>query len=367
MNQTVYVGLSGGVDSAVAAVLLKQKGYDVRGIFLREYDLSLSASLRDALECTQEADRQSAVVVAGALDIPFEIWDFRTAYHRHVVEYVFDQYAKGRTPNPDVMCNKHLKFGLFLKEALRRGGSFVATGHYIRLRRKIPNNKFQMTNRFEYQLLRGKDVNKDQSYFLYTLTQQQLAHCLFPLGNLIKPEVRALAKKHKLPNWNRKDSQGICFVGKIAMKDFLKTRIPTKKGKLITTAGEVVGEHDGAAYFTIGQRHGTGYGGGGKPLYVVATDVKKNLVIVGTEKDERLFRTELICKDVHWILGSPPTSPCKARARIRYRQPLQDCLITRAGGKKLHVSFSRPQRAVTPGQAVVFYSRGVMLGGGSIA
>lgn len=368
----IYVGLSGGVDSAVAAALLKKEGYDVIGVFLREYDISLAASLKDALECTQEADRQSALAVAGSLDIPFEMWDFRSAYHRHVVEYLFSEYKRGRTPNPDVMCNKHIKFGLFLDKALKKGADFIATGHYVRIASTL-KQVARDCRVATYTLKQAKDKNKDQSYFLYTLTQKQLSRCLFPLGNLSKPEVRTLARKMKLPNWGRKDSQGICFIGKIAMKDFLKTRIPAKGGKLLTASGEVIGTHDGAAYFTIGQRHGLGYGGGGSSLYVVSTDVKKNIVVVAPEKDPLLYRKELECSSVHWISGIPPSFPLRVRARIRYRQPLQNCTVEKKKTKVkngtrylLRVTFDKPQRAVTPGQAIVFYSRSEMIGGGII-
>lgn len=355
LKRKVFVGLSGGVDSAVAAALLKQQGYSVRGVFLREYDLSMSDAMRDQIQCSQEDDRAQAVAVTAFLDIPFEEWDFRKEYGEKVVATMLKSYARGTTPNPDVMCNKHIKFGLFLKEARKRGGDCIATGHYVK-------------NVSSHKLCIAKDTNKDQSYFLYTLSQAQLKYCLFPLGKITKPEVRAIAKKIGLPNWNRKDSQGVCFIGKIGMKDFLQTKVPVKKGKLITVEGEQVGTHDGAAYFTIGQRHGIGYGGGGKPYYVVGKDMKKNTVTVAQgEKNPALFAKKLECGNVHWISGTAPSFPLRARARIRYRQPLQLCQVVggvRSG--RVRVVFDKKQRAITPGQAIVFYKGKECLGGGVI-
>lgn len=362
IKKKVFVGLSGGVDSAVAAALLMRRGYAVVGVFLREYDMSLSENLRDSLACTQEADRASAVAVAAHLDIPFEEWDFRKEYGRDVVQYLVRGYRGGRTPNPDIMCNKHIKFGLFLERAVKQGADYIATGHYVR---KIDSG-FRIQDSRTYRLRIAKDKNKDQSYFLYTLTQKQLAHCLFPLGSKTKPEVREYAKKIGLPNWSRKDSQGICFIGNIAMKEFLKTAIPPRQGILQMDDGEVIGSHDGASYFTIGQRHGIGYAGGGEPCYVIATDVKKNTVTVAKGADHpALSRKELICSRVHWISGKKPLTPFRCKARIRYRQPLQACRLE-VRGKRFEVVFDNPQRAITPGQAIVFYRGTEMLGGGII-
>lgn len=356
----VYVALSGGVDSAVAAALLTRKRYDVRGIFLREYDLKTGSSpifsFGDAIECTQEGDRQSALAVAAALGIPFEEWDFRKEYERTVIRYMIREYKTGRTPNPDMMCNSVVKFGLFLKRALKEGADYIATGHYARLGNDI-------------MLLEAKDANKDQTYFLSTLTQQQLRHCLFPIGGFLKPEVRKKAREFGLPNWNRKDSQGICFIGKLSMREFLKSAIPPKKGPLMTVRGERVGTHDGAAFFTIGQRHGLGFGGGGKSYYVVAKDMKKNIVTVDHEEpSSALYQKELVCTSVNWISGREPLLPLRCRARVRYRQTLQSCVVTRISKKntQYRVLFSRPQRAVTAGQSVVFYTGAACLGGGII-
>ncbi|MBI4253300.1 tRNA 2-thiouridine(34) synthase MnmA [Candidatus Uhrbacteria bacterium] len=378
-KKVVAVAISGGVDSAVAAALLKAKGHDVRGVFLREYDLGKMVSGLifvtrksdltpfseltpfSVIECTQEGDRQSALAVAAALDIPFEEWDFRKEYERSVVRYMIREYKAGRTPNPDMMCNSVIKFGLFLKRALREGADFIATGHYARLGYRVQGSG--------YTLNAARDSSKDQTYFLATLTQEQLKHCLFPIGTLLKSEVRVKAKAFGLPNWNRKDSQGVCFIGKLSMKEFLKTAIKTKRGPLMTTNGERVGTHDGAAFFTIGQRHGIGFSGGGEPYYVVGKDMKKNIVYVDRQKPSSvLYQKELTCTHVNWISGQPPKFPFVCTARTRYRQPLQRCVVTklRVTSYGLRVTFDSPQRAVTPGQFVVFYKGRECLGSGII-
>ncbi len=370
-SQKIFVGLSGGVDSAVAALLLKEKGFDVTGVFLKEYDLSLEESMKDTIACSQENDRANAVAVAAALGIPFEEWDFRQSYGKHVVDYLVKEYRQGRTPNPDVMCNKHIKFGLFLKEARKRGADFIATGHYVKKnqdsRFKIQDSR-SISNPTPYTLKIAKDKNKDQSYFLYTLNQSQLKHCFFPLGNLTKSEVRSIAKKKRLPNWDRKDSQGVCFIGKIPMEGFLKSHISSTPGPLALPDGTIVGQHQGAAYVTIGQRHGLGYAGGAEALAVVATDVKKNIVYAAPLEDSSHFRKVLQCDRVHWIAGFNPEFPVRCKARIRYRQPLQWCTISqqKAASATLEVVFDKPQRAVTPGQAIVWYRGQTMFGGGII-
>ncbi|MBI4250586.1 tRNA 2-thiouridine(34) synthase MnmA [Candidatus Uhrbacteria bacterium] len=361
---TVFVALSGGVDSAVAAALLKRKGYRVFGVFMREYDLDLADPLAAHVECTQAGDRQSALAVAAHLGIPFLEWDFRRDYQKEVVDYMIREYKSGRTPNPDIMCNKQIKFGEFLSKARTQGADYIATGHYAKIQE--PRTKNQEPR---FALKKATDANKDQTYFLYTLMQEQLRSTLFPLGDLTKPEVRKLAKKFGLPNWDRKDSQGICFIGKLPMKDFLQTIVPPKRGLLIDENGKEVGAHDGAWYFTIGQRHGIGFAGGAEPYYVVGKDVKKNIVYVAQgAKNPLLYSKKFICSDVSWIAGKDPKFPLHCTVRTRYRQPLQRCRVSRIKGKgsRYHVVLSKPQWAVSPGQACVFYHDDACLGGGII-
>lgn len=349
----IFVALSGGVDSAVAAALLKRQGHSVTGVFLREYDLNLPHSLAESIHCTQTGDRQSAVAVASHLGIPFEEWDFRQAYQKDVVDYLVREYRLGRTPNPDIMCNKKIKFGLFLEKALRVGADMIATGHYA-----INHSRAE-----QYQLREAKDLNKDQTYFLYTLTQEQLRHTLFPIGVHTKPQVRKFAKKFGLPNWDRKDSQGICFIGKLSMKEFLKSKVRSKKGPLRTSEGRDIGIHEGAWYYTIGQRHGIGFGGGERQYYIVGKDVKRNIVTVAAgDTNPELYKKSLTATDIHWISGASPKLPFICRARIRYRQQLETATIYQ--GHK--IAFKKPQRAIAPGQSIVFYKGKKCFGGGII-
>lgn len=364
MKKTVFVALSGGVDSAVAAALLMRSGYSVVGVFMREYDLDLADPLAAHVECTQTGDRQSALAVAAHLGIPFYEWDFRRDYQKQVIDYMVREYKSGRTPNPDIMCNTQIKFGQFLAKARKQGADFIATGHYAnRVESRVKGQGSA------YKLGVASDTDKDQTYFLYTLTQEQLRFTLFPLGELRKPEVRKLAKKFGLPNWDRKDSQGICFIGKLPMKDFLQTKLPPKRGSLIDENGVKVGEHDGAWYVTIGQRHGIGFAGGAEPYYVVGKDVRKNIVFVAQgSENPLLYQKEFFCSDAHWISGKDPRFPLHCTVRARYRQPLETCAISRVKGEKdrYRVVFSKPQRAMSPGQSSVFYQRNICLGGGVI-
>ncbi len=378
-GKTVFVGMSGGVDSSVAAYLLKKQGYTVVGVFMRCYNIDGCA----------ERDAEDARRVAEKLGIPFYTWDFEEEYKKRVVEYMIEGYRVGITPNPDVMCNREIKFGLFLKKALAMGADYVATGHYVRkLESRIENLGFREKKSKEQKsnlhsksyilnsLFVAKDSNKDQSYFLWTLTQNELEHCLFPIGDYPKPAVRALAKKAGLPTAEKKDSQGICFLGNVPMSDFLSSYIPRKSGRILTPAGEVVGEHQGAAFVTVGQRSGVGRvvhkkRETAKPQYVVAKDVKKNTVTVAEGHDNPLlFKNELELVSVNFLNPQPSVldSHMPVFARVRYRQPLSPATLRRMGKGTWKLVFAKPQQFVAEGQSAVWYDKkGELLGGGVIA
>ena len=350
-KKIVVVALSGGVDSSLAALLLKKQGYEVMGVHIKMWS-------DPDIPCTLKEDRHDAMRVAAQLNIPFQTWDCTKEYRQAIVGYMIKEYAAGRTPNPDVMCNQKIKFGIFLKKALKIGADYVATGHYAQLKKK--GNK--------YQLLAGQDKNKDQSYFLWSLNQKQLKYIIFPIGGYLKPAVRKLALKFALPTAQKKDSQGLCFMGKIDLPKFLKKYIPVTPGKILTTQGQVIGEHQGLSFHTIGQRHGLGVGGG-TPYYVAKKDFKINTLIVAEgPKDKQLFSQELAAKNLNWILDQKPNFPLKCQARIRYRQPLQKCQIDfkNRKSKYLKVVFNQPQWAVASGQSIVFYQKDQVLGGGVI-
>ncbi len=346
----VYAAMSGGVDSSVAAALLKKQGYDVTGVFFKPW---LSKDGRAF--CNWRQDKQDAMRVAAKLGIKFKVWDFSKEYGNKVTKYMISSYRGGITPNPDVMCNKEIKFGLFLKKALAEGADYIATGHYARLR----GSK-------DLKLLKGVDKNKDQSYFLWTLTQKQLKCCLFPVGDYTKPEVRKLAKKFGLPTYAKKDSQGVCFVGQLDVKDFLKEYIKPKAGEIkLLETGKIIGRHDGVYYYTIGQRHGLDIKIGGGPYFVADKDIKKNIIHVTTDKKNLVARAAKIEK-INWA-SRQPTLPAKVGAKIRYRSksiPAEISKGTKLG--VLTVKFKKPARAVTPGQSSVFYRGEEMLGGGII-
>ncbi|MEK7178117.1 MAG: tRNA 2-thiouridine(34) synthase MnmA [Patescibacteria group bacterium] len=362
-KRKTFMAISGGVDSSVAALLLKKKGHNVIGVYMKGWSLT---------DCAAK-DAEDARRVAGILNIPFYIFDFEDEYKKLVVDYMVSGYASGITPNPDVMCNREVKFGLFLKKALKLGADFIATGHYV----KIKNNK----------LFIAKDKNKDQSYFLWTLNQEQLKHCLFPIGNYTKPQVRALAKKYGLPTAEKPDSQGVCFIGEIDVAGFLKEKLGKNPGLIKTIDGRTIGTHDGAIFYTIGQRKGIGIKGSlageqGKIYYVVAKNIDANTLWVAEGESQKLFSKELIVKDINWISGKQPKLPLKCLTRIRYRQPLQKATLFEISNPKSQISklkiiFNVPQRAITPGQSAVFYLPSValakegdksliMLGGGVI-
>ncbi|MEK7195173.1 MAG: tRNA 2-thiouridine(34) synthase MnmA [Patescibacteria group bacterium] len=342
----VFVAMSGGVDSSVAAALLKKKGYGVTGVFMRCYNL----------DGCEERDARDARRVAAKLKIPFYAWDFEKEYKKAVVKYMVDGYRRGITPNPDVMCNKKIKFGLFLKKALRSGAEYVATGHYARLREK--DGKFSIST--------ARDRNKDQSYFLWTLGQKELRHSLFPVGGYVKSTVRKFAKEFGLHTAGKKDSQGICFLGKVSIYDFLRERLPEKRGLILDASGNKLGEHLGAHFYTIGQRHGLGISGS-HPYYVAGKNIKRNeIVVVEGDANPALYKKELILSSVNWTHGNAPRLPVTVLARVRYRQPLSKAKITK-NGKSYKLIFARPQRFVAPGQSAVFYmEQGEMLGGGVI-
>ena len=363
----VFVAMSGGVDSSVVAFLLTKEGYDVYGVFMKEWT-------PPDIACTSGDDRIMAARVAAHLGIPFAVWDFSEAYEKKVADYMLREYKKGGTPNPDVMCNKEIKFRLFLERARKEGADYIATGHYTHIRREIPISKSQFQNK-SARMYTAKDDNKDQTYFLWTLTQNELAHVLFPIGDYKKDYVRRMAKRAGLPSWDKKDSQGVCFVGKFDFAEFLRMHIPDKPGNVLDAAGKVIGTHDGATYFTIGQRHGfvvrnkeSGIkNNDARPLYVASKNIKTNTITVVEESNSLLTKKELTATDINWISGEGPTLPFSCHARIRYRQPLQEVGIINKENKKIIVQFKKPQTAISPGQSIVFYAKdGEMLGGGII-
>ncbi len=345
-GQKVFVGVSGGVDSSVSLALLKEKGYDVVGVFIKTWQ-------PDFIECTWRDERRDAMRVCAHLDVPFLTLDAEKEYKDAVGNYFIEEYRAGRTPNPDVMCNKEIKFGLFLKYALAHGADYVATGHYAQIR--------------DGKLLAGIDNTKDQSYFLWTLTSEQLKHVLFPVGHLEKKEVRVLAEKFNLPTATKKDSQGVCFLGPIDMKEFLAHYIPKKRGDVLNLSGKTIGYHDGALFFTLGERHGfmiTEKSTEDERVYVVARDLEKNTITVSASKNEEsagASRKEIKLGSLNWISGIAPDSEKKYSARIRYQQPLEKCVV-----KDGIVIFENIQTAVSPGQSVVIYDREICLGGGII-
>jgi tRNA-specific 2-thiouridylase len=355
-GKRVIVGLSGGVDSAVAAHLLLQQGFEVEALFMKNWDEDDEEG-----HCPAEQDLADARAVAEQLGIELRTISFSSEYWDRVFEYFLSEYRTGRTPNPDILCNQEIKFRAFLDYALELGADRIATGHYARISGETNSRK----------LLKGLDPEKDQSYFLYRLGQRALNHSLFPLGELHKPEVRALAERESFPNFAKKDSTGICFIGERKFKTFLERFIPAQPGDIVNTEGQVIGRHDGLMFHTIGQRQGLGIGGmqgtSGEPWYVCGKDIDNNRLIVAQGKHHpALFQPTLIASDLHWIAGTPPGIPLRCHARIRYRQADQACEVRVLGDDHCEVHFDAPQRAVTPGQAIVFYSGDICIGGGTI-
>jgi tRNA-specific 2-thiouridylase len=392
----VIVGLSGGVDSSVTAYLLKEQGYEVIGLFMKNWH---DDSVTISNECPWLEDSNDALIVAEKLGIPFQVVDLSEQYKERIVDYMFDEYEKGRTPNPDVLCNREIKFDVFMDIALNLGADYVATGHYCRKKEEI------IDGASVYKLLKGIDTNKDQSYFLCQLSQQQLTKVLFPIGELTKPEVREIAKKADLITADKKDSQGLCFIGKVRLPEFLQQKLHPKEGVIVQVDdnsdifkrdipafstkeaaldffgtkfqysqedGKVVGKHQGAHFFTKGQRKGLAVGGTKEPLFVIETDVVDNIIYVGEGKNHKgLFRNVLFVtnKEEHWIredLKLDIDEFMEVQARIRYRQPLESATLYKVSNG-LFVEFKNPQSAIQEGQFVAWYYGDELLGSGVIS
>ncbi len=356
-RDTIVVGMSGGVDSSVAALLLLEQGYDVQGLFMKNWEED-----DDQDYCAAAVDLQDAQAVCDRLGIPLHTVNFSAEYWDRVFQYFLDEYRAGRTPNPDVLCNREIKFRAFLDHAQSLGASRIATGHYARIEAGDDGHR----------LLQGRDSDKDQSYFLYLLNQHQLAHSLFPLGGHSKSEVRALARRTGFATAGKKDSTGICFIGERRFRDFLQRYLPARPGAIESPEGDYLGEHQGLMYYTIGQRQGLGLGGrqgtAALPWYVAGKDLEHNTLIVAQGHDHPLLHHRALRADqLHWIQGSAPRRPIGGcAARIRYRQALQPCEITELDGTTFQVRFAASQWAITPGQSVVFYQGDTCLGGGII-
>jgi len=392
----VVVGLSGGVDSSVAAYLLQQQGYEVIGLFMKNWH---DDSVTISNECPWLEDSNDALLVAEKLGIPFQTVDLSEEYKEKIVDYMFNEYEKGRTPNPDVLCNREIKFDVFMKIALSLGADYVATGHYCQ------KSEIEVDGKPVYQLIAGNDVNKDQSYFLCQLSQEQLSKALFPIGALTKPEVREIAAEMELVTAEKKDSQGLCFIGKVRLPEFLQQKLQPKEGKIVQidkndpvytrenetelsledqlkqesqklaylpTMGKVVGKHQGAHYFTVGQRKGLNVGGTTDPLFVIATDVETNTIYTGLSSHHPgLFKKALFVEksEVHWIredMTLKVGETMEVMARIRYRQPLQKAILHQFEGG-MYVQFEEPQSAITEGQFVAWYLGAELVGSGVIS
>ena len=392
----VIVGLSGGVDSSVAAYLLKEQGYDVIGLFMKNWH---DDSVTISNECPWLEDSNDALIVAEKLGIPFQVVDLSEQYKERIVDYMFDEYEKGRTPNPDILCNREIKFDVFMDIALDLGADFVATGHYCRKEEEIIDGKSI------YKLLAGKDINKDQSYFLCQLSQYQLSKAIFPIGELTKPAVREIAKKADLVTAEKKDSQGLCFIGKVRLPEFLQQKLQSKEGEIVQVPnsadlyrreqpnfnskeeelgffatkfqynkqdGKVVGKHLGAHYFTKGQRKGLAVGGTKEPLFVIETDVRENVIYAGEGKNHKgLYRSVLFVsnEEEHWIredLKLKNQESLDVEARIRYRQPLEKAILHKVENG-IFVEFQNPQSAIQEGQFVAWYKNEELLGSGVIS
>lgn len=355
-KKSIYVGVSGGVDSSVAVLLLQQQLHQVHGVFMKNWEADDTDEY-----CAAAVDLADAESVCKQMNIPLDSVNFSDQYWDRVFEYFLSEYKAGRTPNPDVLCNKEIKFKAFLDYSLKNGADYVAMGHYARIRKQGD----------KYQLLKAKDDNKDQSYFLHLLNQHQLSKSMFPLGELYKSEVRELATKNNFITQNKKDSTGICFIGERRFKDFLQQFIPAQRGVMQSPEGEEIGHHDGLMYYTIGQRKGLHIGGkqkgDGSPWYVADKLIDENiLIVVQGNEHPLLYKKILKATKLHWISGEAPKLPYTCSAKTRYRQADEACTITKIENDEYVVEFKNPQWAITPGQSVVFYDGEICLGGGII-
>lgn len=347
----VVIGMSGGVDSSVAAHILKQQGYDVVGIFMQNWEDDDNDGY-----CTIKQDSMDAIAVADVLGIDIEIVNFAKEYKDRVFSYFLEEYQAGRTPNPDILCNSEIKFKAFLEYAISIGAEFIATGHYV--------SKAQTSN--GEVLIRALDNNKDQSYFLYRLNQYQISKSLFPLGNIVKPEVRKIAEKLNLPNAAKKDSTGVCFIGERPFREFLQKYMPTQPGNMVTPEGKKVGSHQGLMYYTLGQRKGLGIGGQGDPWFVAHKNLNTNeLIVVQGHNHPLLLKSELVANQLNFGLNNLPTDG-KYTAKTRYRMQDAKCELINLGDNHIKLVFDEPQWAITPGQSVVIYDNEKCLGGGII-
>ncbi|PKK95878.1 MAG: tRNA 2-thiouridine(34) synthase MnmA [Tenericutes bacterium HGW-Tenericutes-4] len=354
-NKTVVVGMSGGVDSSVAALLLKQQGYNVIGLFMRNWEEEDASG-----HCTAEEDYEDVKRVCNKLDIPYYTVNFSKEYMDKVFDNFLEEYKKGRTPNPDVLCNREIKFGPFLDYAKKIGADFIATGHYARVK----------TENGHTYLLKGVDDNKDQTYFLNQLNEEQLSKTLFPVGHLTKPELRIIAKEYGFVTAEKKDSTGICFIGERKFRDFLKNYLPAKPGVIKDLQGNTIGKHEGLMYYTLGQRRGLNIGGlkggSGERFFVIKKDMENNILFVNQGDHEELYSNGLIMHEMHWINGTPKQKQFECTAKFRHRQPDQQVTVELLDSGYVKLTFKQKQRAITEGQWAVLYNNDICLGGGVI-
>lgn len=350
---TVVVGMSGGVDSSVTALLLKEQGYRVIGLFMKNWEEQNSEGI-----CNSSIEYEDVIRVCEKIDIPYYSVNFVKEYWDNVFTHFLKEFEAGHTPNPDILCNREIKFKVLLDKALELGAEYLATGHYCRV-----------GTQQGFQLLKGSDPGKDQSYFLYTINEAALAKVMFPIGGILKKDLREIARKHGLATADKEDSTGVCFIGERNFKQFLSQYIQAKPGNFEDLNGKILGKHDGVAFYTPGQRRGMGIGGPGEPWFVLGKDIKRNVVLIGQgTRHPALFCDELTAVELSWVSkNGPPKTPFACKSKIRYRQPDQDCVITRIEDGKAFVEFAIPQRAVSIRQSIVFYNGEVCLGGGIIA